>query len=165
MYDDRFDYFVNHIFPTLKANYESSGHIMIVVPAYNDFLRLRNHFKSKHYNFAALSEYTTNSNISRHRSNFYHGRVKYLIMTERFYFYRRYLIRGVGHVVFYALPQYSWCYEELVNTMEAGVAGVTGSGLCVALYCVYDARELERVVGTQRSLTMLSGDRTTHMFS
>ena len=165
MHDDRFDYFTSHIFPTIKTNYDSTGHVMIVVPSYGDFLRLRNHFQSKHYNYVALSEYTTTSNVSRHRSNFYHGRVKYLIMTERFYYYRRYRIRGVGHIVFYALPQYNWCYEELVNAMEAGVAGVTGSGLCVALYCAYDARELERIVGTQRSLTMLSGERTTHMFS
>ena len=178
MYDDRFDYFTTHIFPTLKSNYESGGHIMIVVPHYSDFLRLRNHFKAKHYNFAALSEYTTNSNMSRHRSNFYHGRIKYLLMTERFYYYRRYVIRGCGHVVFYSLPQYSWCYEELVNAMGVGVGAavagasagggaigsVGGGGLCVALYCVYDGRELERIVGTQRSLTMLSSEKSTYMF-
>ena len=180
MHNDRFDYFTSHIFPTLKANYSSSGHLLILVPSYGDFLRLRNHFKSKHYNYAALSEYSSGSNISRHRSNFYHGRVKFLLMTERFYFYRRYLIRGVGHLVFYALPQYSWCYEELVNAMGMGVGaaanvnggsegaavnGGGGGGLCVALYCVYDGRELERIVGTQRSLSMLSdSSKSTYMF-
>ena len=177
MSDERFAYFNAHIFPALKANYDSSGHVMIVVPSYHDFLRLRNHFASRHYSYASLSEYTTNSNVSRHRSNFYHGRVKYLLMTERFYFYRRYLIRGVAHLLFYALPQYAWCYEELVNAMGVGVgpavasgsagsaaSGSGGGGLCVALYCVYDGRELERIVGTQRSLTMLSGNKSTFLF-
>ena len=174
MHRDRFDYFVTHIFPALKASYDSSGHVLIVAPSYYDFLRLRNHFKAHHYNHAALSEYSSNSNVSRHRSNFYHGRVKFLLLTERFYFYRRYLIRGAAHLVFYALPQYSSCYEELVNAMGVGVAvhadaagsevGGGGGGLCVALYCAYDGRELERIVGTQRSLTMLTGDRATYLF-
>ena len=132
MPDERFDYFTQHIFPTLKQNYEAAGHIMIVVPAYSDFLRLRNRFKARHYNYCALSEYTTAANVSRHRSNFYHGRVKYLLVTERFYFYRRYLIKGVSHLVFYALPQYASCYEELVNALGVGVgaaAGAAASGL------------------------------------
>jgi U3 small nucleolar RNA-associated protein 25 len=43
--------------------------------------------------------------VTRARSAFFHGEKTYLLMTERFQFFRRVVVRGIRHVVFYGLPQ------------------------------------------------------------
>ncbi len=36
-----------------------------------------------------FKRYTEPSDISRARTDFYHGRVRYILMTERFHYFRR----------------------------------------------------------------------------
>jgi U3 small nucleolar RNA-associated protein 25 len=76
--------------PALKESALFQTHTCIVVPSYFDFVRVKNWFEKSEISYAALSEYTSNDDVSRARTEFCHGRDQFLIITERFHFFRRY---------------------------------------------------------------------------
>ncbi|KNC70966.1 hypothetical protein SARC_16500, partial [Sphaeroforma arctica JP610] len=103
--------------------------------------------------------YTANKDISRSRTLFYHGRRQFMLTTERFYFYRRYRIRGMHNIVFYDPPTNPLFYPELINTMEPEVdASVT------VLYTKFDGSRLERLVNKTRATTLITSPKTEFMF-
>ncbi len=94
-----------------------------------------------------------------------------MLVTERFHFFRRYQLRGVRQIVFYALPEHPQFYAEFVNMLNDGGAAASESGglsgaaaTCVVLFSKFDALQLERVVGSVRAQKMLTADKHTHMF-
>lgn len=68
---------------------------LIFARSYFDFVRLRNFLKEEGASFVGLCEYTKHSDVSRGRSNFFHGRRRIMLYTERAHFYHRYRLRGV----------------------------------------------------------------------
>lgn len=68
---------------------------LIFVRSYFDFVRLRNLLKEEGASFVGLCEYTKHSDVSRGRSNFFHGRRRIMLYTERAHFYHRYRLRGI----------------------------------------------------------------------
>jgi U3 small nucleolar RNA-associated protein 25 len=61
-----------------------------MVPSYFDFVRVTNHLRDmENLDFAAISEYSSNQEISRARTSFFKGKKAFLVITERFHFYRR----------------------------------------------------------------------------
>ena len=127
-------------------------------------MRVRNYAKAKHLSVVHASEYTKNSALSRGRSGFFHGEAKFMLLTERFHFFKRYAIRGIRHVVFYALPTYEQFYCDFVNLLPGASASSSEAGTVMALYSKFDAMELERIIGTQRAAKLLSAHNHTHMF-
>ncbi|KAF8977693.1 hypothetical protein BGZ52_006812 [Haplosporangium bisporale] len=140
---------------------------MIFVPSYFDFVRLRNYFSENKYSFAAICEYTSNANVSRARSSFFHGEVSFLLYTERFHFFRRYNIRGTFHLAFYGLPEHPQFYPEMLNLLalpagkeksrskHAAATGLEDRAMsCTALFTKYDLLKLQRIVGTERASNM-----------
>lgn len=55
-FDQRFDYFINHLLPQFKA--ASKAHCLVFIPSYFDFVRVRNYFKKETMNFVQICEYT-----------------------------------------------------------------------------------------------------------
>ncbi|KAJ3243378.1 rRNA-binding ribosome biosynthesis protein utp25 [Chytriomyces hyalinus] len=155
--DARFKHFVEKVIPTLKRGGLEQKGTIIFIPSYFDYVRVRNHLRDHQADIEVgeLCEYTSNSDISRTRSNFFHGKTSILLMTERFHFFRRYKIRGCKHVVFYQLPEYAQFYAELLNGMAVG--------RCSVVYSVYDKFRMERVVGSDRVKKMM--DKDTFMFA
>ncbi|KAF9437745.1 rRNA-binding ribosome biosynthesis protein utp25 [Entomortierella beljakovae] len=170
--DNRFQHFITQTLPQLRRSAVTQTHTMIYVPSYFDFVRLRNYFTENKYSFAAICEYTTNANVSRARSSFFHGEVSFLLYTERFHYFRRYNIRGTFHLTFYGLPEHAQFYPEMLNLLALPAAGSAGSseksrskhaavtGLedramsCTALFTKYDLLKLQRIVGTDRANSM-----------
>ena len=81
--------------PTLLKSAVSSSQTLVFVPSYFDFVRLKRYL-TKHrsslasdFSFAAISEYTPTPDVSRARGAFFAGKVKFLLVTERFHFFRR----------------------------------------------------------------------------
>jgi U3 small nucleolar RNA-associated protein 25 len=157
--DMRFNYFVNELFPHLRDRLQKG--VLIYIPSYFDYVRLRNFFKQKKHkdeiSFTQCCEYTKDSNISRARSNFFHGRRDFLLLTERFHFYHRYKIRGIKNIVFYALPQYPTYYSEFLNMVE-------DEGTCLVLFSKFEVFSLEQIVGSKRCERLLTSDKSTHVF-
>lgn len=111
--------------------------------------------------------YSSNAEISRARTLFFKGKKQFLVVTERFHFYRRYKIRGAKTLVFFAPPDHAQFYSEFLETPFLPSRNKEGSEAEVnvdeaeisarTLISRFDALRLERVVGTESARRMLHG--------
>ncbi|KAI9712558.1 MAG: rRNA-binding ribosome biosynthesis protein utp25 [Candelaria pacifica] len=168
--DIRFKYLTAAVLPSLarltKSASSSSGSsgILLFVPSYHDFVRIRNFFApattTSHISFGTISEYTSVPEVARARSHFLSGRHSMLLYTERAHHFRRYNIRGVKQVIMYGLPDNPIFYRELVGGFlgESASRGLIdiGEGKVRALFSRWDVLKLERVVGREKARSMLS---------
>ncbi|GAA5955794.1 hypothetical protein JCM8115_006856 [Rhodotorula mucilaginosa] len=119
--DKRFDFFTTKTLPTLLKSAVSSSETLIFVPSYFDFVRVKRYLTKNlsslgsDFSFAAISEYSDTPEISRARGAFYQGKKKFLLVTERFHFFRRYRLRGAKTFVFYAPPIHPHYYPEVLS--------------------------------------------------
>lgn len=160
--DARFHFFINKILPQYRDAVMS--HTLIYVPSYFDFVRLRNYFKKEELNFTHICEYTQKSGISRARHFFLQGEKQFLLLTERFHFYKRYTIKGIRNLIFYELPTYPHFYSEVCNMLRATSRGEEATWTCTVLYSKYDAQRLAAVVGVERAAQMLQSPKNVHLF-
>ncbi|XP_003800552.1 digestive organ expansion factor homolog [Otolemur garnettii] len=160
--DVRFNFFVNKILPQYRDAVMS--HTLIYIPSYFDFVRLRNFFKKEELNFTHICEYTQKSGVSRARHFFLQGEKQFLLLTERFHFYKRYTIKGIRNLIFYELPTYPHFYSEICNMLRATNKGEEATWTCTVLYSKYDAQRLAAVVGVERAAQMLQSKKNVHLF-
>ncbi|XP_065792352.1 U3 small nucleolar RNA-associated protein 25 homolog isoform X1 [Muntiacus reevesi] len=160
--DARFNFFVNKILPQYRDAVMS--HTLIYVPSYFDFVRLRNYFKKEELNFTHICEYTQKSGVSRARHFFLQGEKQFLLLTERFHFYKRYTIKGIRNLIFYELPTYPHFYSDVCNMLRATSRGEEAAWTCTVLYSRYDAQHLAAVVGVERAAQMLQSKKNVHLF-
>ncbi|XP_006888012.1 PREDICTED: digestive organ expansion factor homolog [Elephantulus edwardii] len=160
--DARFNFFVNKILPQYRDAVMS--HTLIYVPSYFDFVRLRNYFKKEDLNFTHICEYTKKSGVSRARQFFLQGDKQFLLLTERFHFYKRYTIKGIRNLIFYELPTYPHFYSEVCNMLKITNRGEEATWTCTVLYSKYDAQRLAAVVGVERAAQMLQSTKNVHLF-
>ncbi|KAJ4879423.1 hypothetical protein Rs2_36477 [Raphanus sativus] len=156
--DARLEYFTKKIFPKIKDSFQ--GGVMIFIPSYFDFVRLRNYLKSQNASFCLLGDYTKNADISRAREWFFAGSRKIMLYTERAYFYRRYKIRGIKNLIFYSLPERKEFYPEIVNMLDEGSYDM----MSTALFSRFDLLKMERIVGTASAKRMISSDKSIFAF-
>ena len=175
--DDRFNYFITAILPSIvkhaSHDVRADQGILLYVPLYADFIRVRNHLaaspSTQNISFGSISEYTSVRDVARARSHFLSGRHSILLYTERAHHFRRYRIRGVKSLVLYGLPENPIFYEETVG-------GYLGSSIAEAkvdtrqagvrnLFSRLDVLKLERIVGTRRYLKLLSDIGDTFDFT
>ena len=158
--DERFKFFIERIMSNVKVSALLQSQTLIYIHNYFDFTRLRSFFKEQELLFAKLSEYTSNQDISRARGDFFHGNVGFLLMTERFHFFKRYKIRGIKNIIFYGLPMHDYFYSELVNSIEN-----PQDATIMSIYSKYDKMSLERVVGSKNVERMIKGEKDSFMYS
>lgn len=84
----RFRFFLDKVLPKFRDDMMS--HTLIFIPSYFDFVKLRNHFKKNDISSMNVNEYTDKKSIDRARYLFFHGKVHFMLLTERFFFYKRY---------------------------------------------------------------------------
>ena len=171
----RFKYFTSAVLPTLARiprTTEGGQGVLIFVPSYFDFVRLRNFFANsnatQNISFGNLSEYTEPKQVRQARSHFMTGRFSVLIYTARAHHFRRFVLRGVKRVIMYQLPDNPRFYEELVSDflglminegqLESSEASVR------VLFSKFDQMRLERVVGTKRIRSLLTEKGDTFEF-
>ncbi|EGN99752.1 hypothetical protein SERLA73DRAFT_167642 [Serpula lacrymans var. lacrymans S7.3] len=147
--DKRFNHFTTQLLPKILKSAVQSVNTAIFVPSSFDFIRVHNYFR-KHagVSFAVLSEYSSNQEISRARQAFFTGKKSFLLISERFHFYRRYKIRGIRNVIFYGPPDHPQFFSELLSFpfLDDGVDATDVT--CRILYCKYDWFRLERILGS-----------------
>ncbi|THU96784.1 digestive organ expansion factor [Dendrothele bispora CBS 962.96] len=154
--DKRFSYFTTQLLPVVLKSAVQSANTLIFIPSYFDFVRVHNYFRTlSGVTFTVLSEYSTNQDISRARQAFFAGNKSFLLMTERFHFYKRYKIRGIRNLIFYGPPDHPQFYSELLSYPFLD-DGVESSDItCRVLYSKYDWFRLERIAGTEASVELV----------
>lgn len=80
-----------------------------------------------------------------------------MITTERFLFYRRYIIRGAAHVVFMGAPDYPEIYSDCLTSLKAPTLAIS----CV-VYTKFHAPAVERLVGSAMLKTLLNNTSTNN---
>lgn len=153
----RFEFFKAKILPQFR----SLTHVLIYIPTYYDYVRVRNYFRREAIGFCQVCEYSKSEKVARARDMFFHGQKNFLLLTERFHFYRRYLIKGIRHIIFYQLPTYSHYYSEFANMVQDSTEY---SITVTVLYCKLDALKLSGTIGYQRAKAILEAENSVHMF-
>ncbi|KXT13514.1 hypothetical protein AC579_4169 [Pseudocercospora musae] len=168
--DARFKYFTTAILPRLLRT--GAQGTLIFIPSYFDFLRVRNFFAgstlTEETSFGTIHDYSELSDQRRARSRFSNGKHSILLYTQRAHHFFRLKIRDVKRVVMYGMPDNPIFYQELVEgylgtsisegKVEAAEANVR------AIFSKWDGLRLERVVGSERVKSMLSGAGDTFDF-
>ncbi|GAC99509.1 digestive organ expansion factor [Pseudozyma hubeiensis SY62] len=187
--DLRFSHFTTKTLHQLSKSAVSSSHTLIVVPSYFDFVRLdaflREHNEKRkpgetaNLSYTSISEYSTPKDIRRAREGFFSGKKRFLLLTERAHFYRRFKLRGVRTVVFYQLPMNATFFSEVLEFPFITKGDLTsGRGreeaqeeevdpnevMSMVVYSKYDLISLEKVVGSQQAKQMVLGDKATWKF-
>ncbi|CAO1621681.1 unnamed protein product [Parajaminaea phylloscopi] len=114
-HDLRFQYFTKKTLPNLLKSAMSATKTLIFIPSYFDFVRVEDYMRQEQLSFASISEYSQGKDVARARQQFLSGKRSFLLMTERFHFYRRYVIRGAQTIVFYALPEHKDYFAEALS--------------------------------------------------
>lgn len=171
--DARFAYFTSAIIPSLQRRSKNLSGVLIFIPSYFDFLRVRDHFSTAEgasaLSFGCISEYTPVREVARARSHFLTGRHSLLLYTERAHHFNRFRMRGVTRLVMYGLPENAIFYRELVGGyLERSVREgklESGEGAVRVVFSNIDALKLERIVGTERVARMITDRGDTFDFS
>ena len=166
--DSRFKFFTSVIIPSITKSTGYEDGILIYVPDYTDYVRVRNYIKEKTpLLFGDINEYSSKSQLSANRALFQQGRIKLLLYTERLHHFRRFEIKGVKSIIFYEPPRNPEFYSEVVRfigrTIFAGDADPNISTVR-CLYSKLDALSLERVVGTKRAGILIHAQNETYEF-
>ena len=157
--DARFKYFTSTTLPQLLRDKANQPGVLLFVPSYADFTKLRNHLSNSSegtsISFGSISEYTPVKDVARARSHFMHGRHSLLLYSERAHHYFRYRIRGVRKVVFYGVPENPIFWGEIAGLLGLEAVNTQGDDAKAkvsvrAIFSRWDILKLERVVGTER---------------
>ncbi|KAK4449092.1 hypothetical protein QBC34DRAFT_405885 [Podospora aff. communis PSN243] len=168
----RFNYFTKAILPTLTKRPKDVSGVLIFIPSYLDFVRVRNYFANnpaaENVTFGTISEYADVPEASRARSHFLNGRHRVLLYTERAHHFRRYQIKGVKKVIMYSLPDNPLFYKEIaggyLQKSEQSLLLEPGQGTVKVMFSRYDVMKLEKIVGSQRVSKMISEQGDTFDF-
>ncbi|KAK5969784.1 Digestive organ expansion factor [Trichostrongylus colubriformis] len=132
----------------------------VVIPSYFDFVRVRNHFKRNEESFVACHEYAPKPKILRARDLFYHKHKKVVLVTERYYYFKRKALKGMAKIVFYQLPSHPDLYSEFINMANCESANRFSS---VLFYCKYDRIRLQNTFGTDLANSILSSSKVVQV--
>ncbi|KAG5420597.1 UTP25 [Candida metapsilosis] len=153
--DSRFKFFINSVLPNLLKTTSYEDGMMIYIPSYFDYLRIKDYFKtSTKFNFGAIDEYSSQSKLTRTRHEFANGKIKIMLYTERLHYFRRYEISGVKNIIMYAPPTNPIFYKELIRFIAKSVFKDECDLNLVTvkiLYSKWDATALDRIVGNERA--------------
>jgi U3 small nucleolar RNA-associated protein 25 len=162
--DARFKYFNTSILPSItrlpKAPDGGLG-VLVFIPSYLDFVRVRNSLVDSDLAYASISEYTDATDVRKARSHFMNGKHSLLLYTGRAHHFHRYNIRGVKRVVFYGVPENPIFYDEVVGFVGKSIerAEISRAEASVrVVFSKWERLELERIVGGKRVGRMV-GDR------
>lgn len=161
----RFDCFVNKVLPTFQENH-SLRQVLIYIPSYFDFVRLRYYFNEQSMNFKVICDTSPYNKVAEARDSFCNSDVQYLLYTERYHFFNRITLKGIRHIVFYGLPNFPHYYPEMCNMMNntnlLKSKKVLGNFTVTSLYNQSDVHLLAAIVGTEKAHSMLESPRDVH---
>lgn len=163
----RFKFFKNAVLPSLMKSLSYEDGLLVYIPSYFDYVRVKEYMKTTKLTFDAIDEYSSQSKVSRARSLFQQGNTKVLLYTERLHHFRRFEIGGVKNILIYELPSNPLFYKELVRFIGKTIfKNEADLDLCLVktLYSRWDAGSLERVVGNERAPVLCNSVNEVYEF-
>ncbi|OZC08473.1 hypothetical protein X798_04534 [Onchocerca flexuosa] len=149
--DIRFKFFKEKILPKCELG------TVIFIPSYFDFVRIRNYLKNENESFVQLHEYAKEGKVAKARELFYKKEKKFMLITERFHFYRRYNIKGIKSLTFYQSPVQPKFYHEMINQVDCNYAHVR------LLYTKFDFLRMTHIFGDNCIRQIMSSTKTMHV--
>ncbi|KAI5962343.1 UTP25 [Candida pseudojiufengensis] len=166
--DSRFKFFTNSILPNLLKTVSYEDGIMIYIPSYFDYLRIKNYFESStKFNFGAIDEYSSQSKLTRTRHEFQQGKIKILLYTERLHYFRRYEINGVKSLIIYSPPSNPIFYKEIIRFIGKSIFKDEcdlNLAMVKTIFSKWDATSLERIVGNERAPILCNSRNDSYEF-
>ncbi len=154
---EKFEFFEQVILPKIS----NFSNLLLYVPSYFDFLKIRKILEKFEISFGHICEYTTRQDVIRDRKDFEKKIAKILIVTERRHFFFRARIAHVEHIIFFGLPIFPrFCSEMVAQIREKK----RENSQIIFLYNSLDRFALDRIVGSERAEKMISSDKKTHLF-
>lgn len=154
-YEARFKFFINSILPSVTRQTSYEDGLLVYIPSYFDYVRVKNHMKANtKFDFASIDEYSSQSKVSRARHSFLTGKIKILLYTERMHHFRRFELAGVKNVLIYEPPSNPLFYKELLRFVGKSIFKAEADvdlSFVKTLYSKWDAAALERIVGNERA--------------
>eukprot|EP00834_Sanchytrium_tribonematis_P001538 NODE_39_length_35218_cov_0.479655.p1 type:complete len:598 gc:universal NODE_39_length_35218_cov_0.479655:25176-26969(+) len=147
--DSRFYFFQKQL-----ANAIKDGTIL-VVPQYHDYMRLKLYLDEENKDFEELSEYTDIKDVNRARTLFFKGEIRFLLYSERLWYYKRSPIKNAKHILFYSPPETVNGYKNISKWVQSGTVQI--------LYTKFDFLALERILGSNKSKQMVK-EMSTALF-
>ncbi|CCH42043.1 hypothetical protein BN7_1582 [Wickerhamomyces ciferrii] len=166
--DARFNHFKSVIVPSLSKSTTYEDGLLIYIPLYSDFLRVKNYLHNKtSLLFVDTDEYTEQKDLTKARALFQQGRRKILLYSERLHHYRRFDLKGVKNIFMYGVPNNPIFYTELVSSIGRsvyeGIADFNISNVRI-LYSKWDSLAIERIVGSERAPVLTHGQNEFYEF-
>ncbi|KAI5685239.1 Utp25 [Leishmania braziliensis] len=160
--EDRFEFFTKQVYETkINAMAERDVRVIIFVPSYFDFVRVRNYLHREYReSYVALCEYTSLKQQRKALGQFSDLERPVLLVTERFYYFKRYFVKLAEALLFYSPPMFPEYYASLANRLVS----TSPNAFTMTLYCRYDTHELNRLVGTSRMVQLLERDSGVFSF-
>ena len=154
--DQRFSFFRDKILPDHLTALRRRT--LIFTPSYCDYLRVRNHLREQEVAFTHICEYSSTSQGRRATSLFSQGERDLLLLTERLIFFKSPRLPSSLHLLLFAPPTFPHVYTQLVNSVAQDTAATV---TCV--YAREDALALMRLLGPERTNTLLNSKSSTHL--
>ncbi|OII74421.1 hypothetical protein cand_005210 [Cryptosporidium andersoni] len=154
-------YMSNYLYPDILAAIDGiNQRVLLVLPNYISYLRIRKYFIQQSAVFGSCHESSSNSSLSKNRLAFYKGELPILITTERFLFFRRYLLKGATTVIFWGPPIFPVIYVDCIYSLNFPCIdkskSKTRNPLSIMLFHELNSLALERIVGTKKCSYLLT---------
>ncbi|TRY50566.1 Digestive organ expansion factor [Cryptosporidium tyzzeri] len=161
------NYFGSTLYPDILAALDGkTERVLIVLSNYVIYLRIRKYLLQQNAIFASCNESTSNASLSRNRFAFYKGELPILITTERFLFFRRYLLKGATKVIFCGPPIYPSIYLDCIQSINFSQGPdksnpKSTAPLAVTLFHWQNSLALERIVGTSKCSNLIQNAKAS----
>lgn len=166
--DLRFKFFTSVVVPTIVKSTGYEDGILLYIPEYTDFVRVRNYLREKtSIMFGDINEYSDQRHLTSNRAKFQSGKIKILLYTERLHHFRRYEIKNVKSLIFYKPPTNPEFYQELVRFIGKNVFLGNCDINISTVRCIYsklDSLALERIVGSKRAAVLTHAQNEVYEF-
>lgn len=164
--------FINDVWMKVRSN-GAWDQSVVVVSSSLEFKKLKEIFKEKGSPVGYISEHSTKQKVQSVIAKFNSGAKKHILISERAMYFNVLRPKRFKHLIFFSVPQATWIFEELVETLldfyeyRKGKTQKEGEQeeenrqrllLCFAKKEFY---ELERIVGTIKALDFF---KSTNMF-
>ncbi|KAF7456654.1 hypothetical protein HWI79_2823 [Cryptosporidium felis] len=163
--DSFLSYLSSRLYPDILAAVD--GHtqkVLIILPNYVSYLRVRKYLLQQNAVFASCNESSSKASLSRNRLAFYKGELPILITTERFLFFRRYLLKGATKVIFCSPPIYPNIYLDCIQSINFSQGpnksnSKESAPLVITLFHWQNSLALERIVGTSKCSSLVQNSK------